>query len=106
MNLKSAALLLLAPLLSLAADDPPHAFKGKIERLDPAFDKLIATDAKIEVLADGFRWSEGPTWYDGGVVFSDVLANTAYRWKPGMTKAEVFLKPSGLLTPQPGFREP
>ena len=32
--------------------------------------------------------------------------NTAYRWKPGMTKAEVFLKPSGLLTPQPGFREP
>src|SRR5436190_927438 len=98
--------LLVLPLLAIAADDPPHPFKGKIERLDPALDKLIASDAKIEVLAEGFRWSEGPTWYDGGLVFSDVLANTAYRWKPGMTKAEVFLKPSGLLSPQPGFREP
>ena len=98
--------LALVPVLAFAADDPPHAFNGKIERLDPAFDKLVATDAKIEVLAEGFRWSEGPTWFDGGVVFSDVLANTAYRWKPGMTKADVFLKPSGLTTSSPGFREP
>ena len=30
------------------------------------------------------------------------------RWRPakeGMTSAEVFLKPSGLLNPTPGFRE-
>jgi gluconolactonase len=104
--MKRLVFALLLPALAFAADDPPHPFKGKIERLDPAFDKLVAADAKIEVLAEGFRWSEGPTWYDGGVVFSDVLANTAYRWKPGMTKAEVFLKPSGLTTSTPGFREP
>lgn len=99
-------LLALTPLLALAADDPPHPFNGRIERLDPAFDRLVAADAKIEVLAEGFRWSEGPTWFDGGVVFSDVRANTVYRWKEGMTKAEVFLKPSGLTTSTPGFREP
>lgn len=98
--------LLLLPIALFAADDGPHPFVGKIERLDPAFDKLVAPSAQIEKLAEGFRWSEGPTWYDGAVVFSDVLANTAYRWKPGMTQAEVFLKPSGLLTPKPGFREP
>ena len=94
------------PLLVFAADDKPHPFVGTIERLDPAFDQLVARDATIEKLAEGFRWSEGPTWYDGGVVFSDVLANTAYRWTPGKTQAEVFLKPSGLLSPKPGFREP
>ena len=103
--MKILPLLLLTPILAFAADDKPHPFVGSIERLDPAFDKLVATDAKIEKLAEGFRWSEGPTWYEGGVVFSDVLANIAYRWKPGMTKAEVFLNPSGLLTPKPGFRE-
>jgi gluconolactonase len=43
---------------------------------------------------------------NGELIFSDVPENIAYRWKPGMTKAEVFLQPSGLLTPTPGFREP
>lgn len=101
-----ALIVLLLPALAFAADDPPHPFKGKIERLDSAFDALVARETKIEVLAEGFRWSEGPTWFEGGVVFSDVLANTAYRWKAGMTKAEVFLRPSGLPTATPGFREP
>jgi gluconolactonase len=35
---------------------------GKIERLDPALDKLIPKDAVIEVLASGFDWCEGPLW--------------------------------------------
>lgn len=96
---------LLFPLVALAADDKPHPFKWEIERMDPAFDRLVAPGTQMEKLAEGFRWSEGPVWHDGGVVFSDVLANTAYRWKPGMTTAEVYLQPSGQLTPQPGFRE-
>lgn len=104
--MKKLALLMLLPIATFAADAGPHPFVGKIERLDPAFDKLIAPNTQIEKLAEGFRWAEGPTWYDGGVVFSDVLANTAYRWKAGMKNAEVFLKPSGLLTQKPGFREP
>lgn len=98
------------PACLFAADDPPHAFVGAIERLDPAFDRLVAPGAQIEKLAEGFRWSEGPTWYDGGVVFSDVLANTAYRWKAdaktgAVSGAEVFLRPSGLMKATPGFRE-
>jgi gluconolactonase len=80
-------------------------FKGSIERLDPALDALIAPDAKIEKLAEGFNWSEGPTWHEDAVVFSDVPENIAYRWKEGMKSAEVFLKPSGMTTPTPGFRE-
>ncbi len=95
------------PLLAMAAEKKAApVFQGKIERFDPAFDQLIAADAKIEKLAEGFTWSEGPVWLNNELIFSDVPENTAYRWKAGMTKAEVFLKPSGLLTPQPGFREP
>lgn len=106
MNIKRLLLLALVPVCAFAADDKPHPFVGKIERNDPALDKLIAKNAKIEVLAEGFRWSEGPTWFDGGVVFSDVLANTAYQWKPGMKAAQVYLRPSGLVGATPGFREP
>ena len=93
------------PFAVFAADDGPHALVAKIERLDPAFDKLVAPGATIEKIAEGFRWSEGPVWHDGGVVFSDVLANTAYRWKPGAAQAEIYLRPSGLVGAQPGFRE-
>jgi gluconolactonase len=95
-----------APLSTLGAERAPHVFKGRIERLDPAFDQLVAKDAALEKLAEGFTWAEGPVWLDGALLFSDVPQNTIYRWKPGATKAEVFLKPSGQLTPAPGFREP
>jgi gluconolactonase len=78
---------------------------GSVERLDPALDALIPQDAKIEKLCEGFNWSEGPVWKEGAVLFSDVPENIVYRWKEGMEKAEVFLKPSGLTTPTPGFRE-
>ena len=76
-----------------------------VQSLDPRFHKYSLPLAGVERLATGCRWAEGPVWHDGGVVFSDVLANTAYRWRPGVKGAEVYLKPSGQLTPQPGFRE-
>ena len=103
--MKSLLAFLLAPAFAVAADEKPHEFKGGIERLDPAFDALVAADAKVEKLAEGFNWSEGPTWYKGAVVFSDVPENVAYRWAEGMDKAEVFIKPSGMTTPTAGFKE-
>jgi gluconolactonase len=76
---------------------------GKIERLDPALDKLVAPDAKIENLAEGFNWVEGPVWVrqgmvaDGGgyLLYSEVKANRVHRWVPGQRGAGEFLKPSG-----------
>ncbi len=91
---------LLAPVAVFAADFPP-----KIERLDPALDAVLAPDAPIEKLADGFNWSEGPTWFQSSVVFSDVPENIIYQWKAGATAAAIFMKPSGMLNPRPGFRE-
>ena len=35
---------------------------GTIERLDPRFDQLVPPDARVERIAEGFDWSEGPVW--------------------------------------------
>jgi gluconolactonase len=73
------------------------AFVGSVERLDPSLDALISPDARPEVIASGFGWSEGPVWRkkEGYLVFSDVTSNTIYRWtqEQGIS---VFLRPSGL----------
>jgi gluconolactonase len=69
---------------------------GEVVRLDPDLDFLIDKDAKIEVLAEGFKWSEGPAWVKKGgyLIFSDVPQNTIFKWKEGEGITE-FLKPSG-----------
>ena len=55
---------------------------GSIERLDPAFDKLVPRDARIEVLAQGFDWSEGPVWVPKlkSLLFSDIPRNQIIAW--------------------------
>jgi gluconolactonase len=81
---------------------------GSIERLDPALDNIIAQDAKIEVLADGYAWSEGPVWIEnkGMLLFSDVPTNTIYKWTE-KNGAEVYLTPSGYTGTEPSkSREP
>jgi gluconolactonase len=84
---------------SLFAQGPQnYPTLGEIVRIDPELDALVDATARIEVLASGFDWSEGPVWVprDGGyLLFSDVPANTIYRWQEGKGTT-VFLKPSGF----------
>ena len=68
-----------------------------VERLEAAFDELVAPGTVVEKLAEGFNWSEGPVWLGDQVVFSDVPENTAFAWREGESAARVFLKPSGKL---------
>jgi gluconolactonase len=105
MNRFLTLLVLCLPVMTMAADEKNYPTVGSIERLDPAFDGLVAPGAVLEKIASGFTWSEGPVWIDNVLLFSDVPENIVYQWKPGTAGAEVFLKPSGMLTPKPGFRE-
>ena len=60
-------------------------------------DQLVPADARVERLADGFDWSEGPVWVpaEGGhLLFSDVPQNVVYRWDE-TGGAREFLRPSG-----------
>jgi gluconolactonase len=65
-------------------------------------EQVISRNAKIEVLAEGFRWSEGPLWVPklNGLLFSDVPNNKVYLWKEdqGLT---LFLDPSGMTEHAP-----
>ncbi len=71
---------------------------GRIERLDPALDELVAPDAQIEVLASGFTWCEGPVWVGddktGHLLFSDIPRNSIFRWSQAQG-IELFMCPSG-----------
>ncbi len=72
---------------------------GKIERLSAEMDSFFSKDAVIEVLADGFDWSEGPVWIaDGGfLLFSDVPSNKIFKWKEG-EGTKLYLSPSGYTS--------
>lgn len=80
---------------------------GKLTSLDPAFNGLISPNTPIEVLGEGFDWSEGPTWVKDGnfLLFSDVPKNTIYKWKEG-EDISVFLNPSGYTGVLPYSKEP
>lgn len=80
---------------------------GSIERLDDALDQLISPDATIEILANGFTWTEGPLWVPAGdyLLFSDIPANRINKW----TEAEgvvSYLEPSGYTGDTPRGGEP
>ena len=74
----------------------PKKTLGAIERKDPRFDALVPKDAVLEVLAEGFAWTEGPVWdkKGGRVLFSDIPANAINEWTAA-GGLKPFLKPSG-----------
>ena len=69
---------------------------GSIERLEPELDFIINKNARVEIIAEGMDWSEGPVWIESRkmLLFSDVPANTIYKWTQKKGK-EKYLEPSG-----------
>jgi gluconolactonase len=95
------------PAAAAAATDAPSptptatpAPFGHVDRYDAALDAIVPADWKIEKLAEGFAWSEGPAWIAAGgyLLFTDVPGNTLHKWSP-QGGLEIFLKPSGLENP-------
>ena len=79
---------------------------GSIDRLDPAFDAIIAPGAQAEIIASDMVWSEGPLWVEKEkmLLFSDVPQNVVYKWteEKGVEK---YLTPSGLTGAHKGSFE-
>jgi len=101
-RLASFAILIVAVT---AAAEPLGT--GRVTRYDAALDAVIAPNASIEKLAEGFTWAEGPVWIAAGyLLFTDVPENKMYRWSPAENGASVFLSPSGYSGPPlKGVRE-
>lgn len=69
---------------------------GEIVRINPAIDKIIAPEVKLEKLATGFQFTEGPAWHpDGFLVFSDPNTNVIYSYRPETGNVEIYRTKSG-----------
>lgn len=103
-------LSMLGIIVSLDARAESANYKqiGEVRRLDPALDALVPTDAKIELLAEGFQWSEGPVWVSekvsgiggGFLLFSDVPMNVVHQWSE-VGGLRAWLRPSGYTGEDP-----
>ena len=81
-------------------------FIGSVERLSTEIDNLIEKSAKIEILADGFEWSEGPVWSSqlNSVLFSDVPENVIYSWNEDKGLG-TFTRPIGYSGKVPNLKK-
>lgn len=80
--------------------NPEQMISPSVIRYDDQLDGLIPIDAEVEILAEGFNWSEGPIWVSSGnyLIFSDVPENRIYRWSED-AGLSVWLEPSGYTGP-------
>ena len=84
------------------ADMIPVFAPVTITGLEPRFDRLVPQDAKLERIAEGFTWVEGPVWHKTGgyLLFSDIPANRVYKWT-AQDGLSVFLEQSGYSGTDP-----
>jgi gluconolactonase len=95
----AAALCLLsagAHAQAMKAIAPPH-----VSRLDAGLDAVLAPDTRIEKVATGFLFTEGPMWKDGKLWFSDVHGDKVRTYDPGTNAVTVILKDSGGVKDAP-----
>ena len=53
-----------------------------VQILDPSFAKYRIVQARVERIATGCRWNEGPVWFGDGryLLWSDIPNNRIMRW--------------------------
>jgi gluconolactonase len=67
-----------------------------IKVIDPSFARYRLALAKVERIASGMRWCEGPVWFGDGryLLWSDIPNNRIMRWDEETGAVSVFRKPS------------
>jgi gluconolactonase len=89
--IRSATLDLYRPGRSVAAREVPVRVMAR----DPRFADAVPPVVRLEQVAAGFEFTEGPLWSpDGTLLFSEPNANVIYRWRP-RGEVEVFRAKAG-----------
>ena len=89
-----AILFCIVTFLALAGLFATFGAGGAPDAQESKWGDILNADTKLDKLAGGFQFIEGPVWMPGGsLIFSDIPADTIYEWKGG-DKASVFRKPS------------
>lgn len=79
-----------------------------IKRLDPRLDALVPANSRLETIAEGFAWLEGPICHRQGsyLLFTDIPDNAVHKWQAG-EGSSLFLEPCGYTGEKPfAGREP
>jgi gluconolactonase len=94
----TAALGALGPISRAFADWQPSARYPDplIKIIDPSFASYRLNLAKVERIASGLRWAEGPVWFGDArcLLWSDIPNNRIMRWEEETGAVSVFRKPS------------
>jgi gluconolactonase len=95
----SLAWTALAPLPRvLGADwEPSQRYPDPaIKILDPSFAPYRIAQSKVERIATGMRWAEGPVWFGDGrfLLWSDIPNNRIMKWDEETGSVSVFRKPA------------
>jgi gluconolactonase len=85
----------LAPFMCLLAVPALAQTAPAIKKLDAGLDSVIAPGTKIEKVATGFIFIEGPMWKEGKLWFSDVRMDKVRTYDPKTGKVTVVLNDSG-----------
>ena len=95
------------PVTASSDSIPAKISKTRIEVLDTEALAFIDTSAKVEELAGGYHWTEGPLYIANGdyFIFSDVPANKVFKWKDG-EGVSPYLDSSGYTGSVPKEKEP
>ena len=101
---KSAPVAESKPVASSTTNVAANTASGAVTiiRKDARFDKLVPADAKVEKLADGYTWVEGPVWNkkESYLLFSNIPKNEIIKWQEGKGASQ-FLSPSGYSGKEP-----
>jgi gluconolactonase len=67
-----------------------------IVALDPRFEKYWIKLSRVERLATGTRWGEGPVWFGDGryLLWSDIPNNRILKWEEETGQVSIYRKPS------------
>lgn len=80
----------LAVFLLSAITSAQEKRSFQLESLSPKFAELVGNDAKLETVATGFGFTEGPMWDPSGFLYvSDETLNKIFRVYPDGRKEEV-----------------
>jgi gluconolactonase len=76
--------------------NPAWKDMGKIHVISEKLNSIIPHGTKVEKLAEGFSFAEGPVWHpDGYLLFSDPNTNVIYRYSPDNHNVDVYMSHSG-----------
>ncbi len=94
---KPLVLLVCLAMVACTTTEKDETSIVTIERLDPELDNILTAESSIEIIGEGYEWSEGPLWVEeeNMLLFSDVPQNTIYKWT-AQKGIEKYLTPAGF----------